>query len=135
MKGRSIGAVFAGIVVIFVVSYLFNKVIDQLYPPDFDTMREIAGDRQKMIEYFKNLPAGFHFMGILGGVIRLIVALFVGSAIDKQNLMTSIVISAFALLLAILDSFAFPHPIWYGLAYVPAIVLVSMGYIYLKRRA
>ncbi len=135
MSGRSIGAVLGGIVAGILVMFLFNIIIDKVYPPDMEAIKALDGDPKKIAEYLRNMPAGFHLMGIVGGVIRLIVGLFIGSAIDKENLMTPIVIGAFFLLLAVLDSFAFPHPTWYGIVYIPAIALVSIGYIYMRRKA
>ena len=135
MNGRSIGAVIGGIVVGLFVTFLFGFVIDKLYPPDIEAFKKLNGNPAKIKEYLRNLPSGFHLMGVIGGFLRLLVGLFVGSLIDKQNLMTPIVISAFFILLAVLDSFAFPHPMWYGLVYIPVIIVASIGYIYLRRKA
>lgn len=135
MNGRSIGAVIGGIVVGIIVMFLFNIVVDKLYPPDFEAIKALGNNPQKIAQYLRDMPAGFHLMGIIGGLLRLIAGLLVGSIIDKQNLMTPIVIAAFFLLLAVLDSFAFPHPTWYGLVYIPAIIVASIGFVYMKRRA
>lgn len=135
MNGRSIGAVFAGIIAGLIVSYLFGYVVEELYPPNFEELKALKETPWKIKEYLRDLPAGFHFMGIISGLLRLLVGLYLGSLIDKKNLMTPIVIAAFFLLLAILDPIAFPHPSWYSIVYIPSMILVSVGYIYMKRRA
>lgn len=135
MNGRSIAAVIGGIVAGLIVTYLFSFVIEMAYPMDLKAMKALNGDPAKIKEYLINLPAGFHLMGIIVGLIRMIVGMLLGSLIDKTNLMTPIVISAFFLLMAVLDSFAFPHPTWYGFTYVPVLILASVVYLYLKRKA
>ncbi|MCR9171406.1 MAG: hypothetical protein NXI10_02870 [bacterium] len=134
MKGRSIAAVIGGIVAGVFIMYLFNLVVDKVYPPDWDAIRALKGDPKKIADYLRDMPAGFHLMGILGGLLRLIVGMFTGSFIDKENLMTPIVIAAFFLLLAVLDSFVLPHPGWYALTYLPLMILTSIGYVWMKRK-
>ena len=135
MKGRSIAAAFAGIIGGAVLAYLLLPVVDKMYPPDMDAIKELDGDREAIAAYIKNLPAGFHLLGVVIGVLRMVAGLFIGALIDKTNLMTYIVIGAFSLLLAVLDVFAFPHPVWYGLVYIPVMIGIMIGFIYMKRRA
>lgn len=135
MKGRSVAAAFAGIIVGVVVAYLLLPVVDRLYPIDQEVFGEMKGNRSAMAAYIRNLPVGYHLMGIAIGTLRLLVGLVVGSLIDKNNLTTLIVISAFSLLLAVLDVFAFPHPVWYGLVYIPAIIGLTLAFIYTRKKA
>jgi len=135
MQGRSIGAAFAGILAGVVIAFFLRPVIDGMYPIDQDVFASMKGDREAMYNYIKNMPAGYHLLGIGAGVLRLLIALIVGSLIDKKNLMTLIVISAFCILLAVLDIFAMPNPAWYGLVYIPALIGVTLAFIYTRKKA
>ncbi|XOV66497.1 MAG: hypothetical protein ACFHU9_12795 [Fluviicola sp.] len=135
MKGRSIGAVFAGIIAGVVVSYILWAQLEKAYPIEKELLEALLKDREGFREYMRNLPAGYHLGGIGIGCLRLIIGLVIGHLIDKSNAMTLIVIAAFCLLLAILDSFAMPHPVWYGLVYIPTLILIALGFIFMKRRS
>lgn len=135
MKGRSIAAVFAGIIGGAIIAYFLVPLLNKLYPPDLEAIKTIGDDREAIREYIRNLPAGFHFFTIAVGVIRLTAALVIGSLIDKINLMTLIVIGTFSLLLAVLEVFAYPHPVWFGMVYIPAMIGVTFAFVYLKRKA
>jgi len=134
MKGRSIAAVFAGIIGGVILAFLLLPLVDKIYPPDIETLKMLSKDREAFTEYIRNLPAGFHFMGIAIGVVRLTAGLVIGGLIDKSNLMTLIFIGAFALLLAVLDVAISPHPVWYGIVYIPVIIGITSTFVYVKRK-
>jgi hypothetical protein len=135
MNGRSIAATFAGIIVGAIIAYFLVPLLDKVYPPEVDVLKSLADDREALGNYIRNLPAGFHFLGIAIGMIRLIAGLVVGGLIDKLNLMTLIVIGAFSLLLAVLDVLALPHPIWFGFVYIPAIIGITAAFVYMRKKA
>ncbi|GAB5416895.1 MAG: hypothetical protein Crog4KO_17620 [Crocinitomicaceae bacterium] len=135
MKGRSIAAVFGGIIAGAIIAYFLSPLIDTLYPTDLKSIKAFGDDFEGIKEYFRNYPAGFHLFTIGVGVVRLTVGLIVGSLIDRTNLMTLLVIGMFSLLLAVLEVFAFPHPVWFGFVYIPAMLGITFLFVYAKRKA
>lgn len=135
MKGRSIAAVFAGIAVGAILGYILGPIVENLYAPKPEVIEEIKGNRNAFIELYRNQPAGFHLLNIGVGLLKLIVALLVGSLIEKKDLMIPLVIGAFWLLMALLGTFAWPNPMWYGIVYIPSVIGITIAYIYWKRKA
>lgn len=135
MKGRSIAAVFGGIVSGAVIAYFLWIIVQKMYPIDKDTLKSFIGDRKAYNNFYRNLPIGFHVSGIAIGVIRLAAGLIIARLIDRTNFMTLIVVSVFSLLLAVLNVLAFAHPIWYGFVYIPLILGTAFGFMYMKRKA
>jgi hypothetical protein len=135
MKGRSIGAVFGGIVSGAIIAYFLWIVVQKMYPINEETLKAFVGNRKAYNDFYHSLPIGFHLSGIAIGVIRLAAGLIIARLIDRTNFMTLIVVSVFSLLLAVLNVLAFAHPIWYGFVYIPLIIGTAFGYMYLKRKA
>lgn len=135
MKGRSIAAVFAGIAVGAIIGFILAPMVGKMYTPDAHVLKTIMEDRKVFAEFFKNQPVGFHLLNIGVGLLRLIVAMLVGSLIEKKDLMIPIIIAAFWLLMSLLDVLAWPNPIWYGFVYIPAVIGITVVFVFWRKKA
>jgi len=135
MKGRSIAAVFAGIAAGAIIWYILAPMVGKMYTPDPEVLEAIKGDRKAFADLYRNQPASFHLLNIGLGILRLIAAMIVGSLIEKKDLMIPIIIAAFWLLMSLLDVLAWPNPMWYGFTYIPAIIAVTVAFVFWKRKA
>jgi predicted ferric reductase len=124
--GRRILAVIAGIVTGVVTVFIFDSVLQVLYPfptegIDFKNPEAIKG-------LISRTPIGFKLGMYLGWILSAILGAFVTSKIDKQNWKrSSIIIGGVLMVGAILNLVNIPHPVWMWSAVVFYIPMALLG--------
>ena len=122
---RKILAVVLGIVTAFVLVAVIEAVGHMIYPPppDLDPT-----DREALRDYVEGLPPGaFAFVlaawglaTLMGGVLACVIA-------KEKPLRYATIVGAVVLAATLLNLFLIPHPLWFSIAGVGLILVMTLA--------
>ena len=135
MNGRSILAVFAGIVVgIAVISFLQSLLVF-VYPEHIKAMKNLK-ELAELEKYMLSLPTGMYLLASFTHALGLLCGMIVGHMIDRKNGMTMIVVASLLLLGNVLNFLVVPHPGWFPLLDLGLSVGFGLAYgVFVWRRS
>lgn len=135
MSNRSILAVLAGIISGGLMIYIVHGILTSIYPINVEELLEARKTKATFRAYMLDQPLSVHIIDILVNGVSMLVGLMVGRFIDRENIMTLLVITAILLLGSVLNLLVVPHPTWFPFAYLIIPLAVSIGYLFTRKKA
>lgn len=121
--GRKIGAVVAGVVLAFILITVFERLSHMVYPPPADLdMTEL----QEVRAYVNTLPAGALLSVLLAWLVGTFGGGLLASRIARVNFrLYTGVVGGLVLLGTAINLVMIPHPLWFSMLSVLAIIATT----------